>query len=178
MRLVALVLMAAFLVPEGVSAETLAAAAAREKARREKLAREKAGAGRVITQDDLSAPGAKEQQSAPSPTPAPSPLRESTPDGTIVERDLGRERLVESFRARHRTAEAAVDRAEAELTDAQRQLGALPNVSLAPPELYYARQVAEERVARAQQRLAEAEARRGEIEDEARRAGLYPGDLR
>lgn len=178
MRVLGLLLALALASPSLLTGENLAAAAAREKARRERLAREKAEAGRTITQEDLSAAHAPVPESRPSATPAATPAAEGTPDGTVAGRDAERARLVEWFRGRHRAAAVGVARAEAELADALRQLGALPNVTVAPPELYYAREVAEERVARARERLTEAEARRDESEDEARRAGLYPGDLR
>ncbi len=175
-----LLLMAVLAAPAALEGESLGEAAAREKARREEV--ERAGQVAPLTEKELAqgrpSPTPTPESAAPPAAPAALPGAEAEAGPSMTPPDDEHARLVESFRARYAEAVAAVDKAEEALKAAARELDAIPDVRLATPEMYYARHAAQERVRRAQAGLAQAEAQRDAIEDEARRAGLYPGDLR
>jgi hypothetical protein len=192
----------ALAVPALCDAQSLGAAAAKEKQRREEAQRKRNGAAKTVTEDDLASYGAKESPASsapeegaggasPDPTPRartgappakrPQPLEitlpgaEETATPSQAEGDSDRSRLVGEFRRRHSSAEADVRRAEAALADAEEYLD---KVKRTPVVRDGTREHADSRVEAARAELERAKEARDDIEDEARRAGLYPGDLR
>jgi hypothetical protein len=100
---------------------------------------------------------------------------QKTPDE--APRDEARGRLVAEIRERYFRADAEVKRAEARLATAERELES----SRSGVPTYHGnstRYRAEQGVEQARRALAAAKEKRDAIEDEARREGLYPGDLR
>jgi chromosome segregation ATPase len=83
--------------------------------------------------------------------------------------------VVASFRQRHSLAERRVSEAEHVLKDAE---GRLERVKRDANRDMSAREWADRRVEEAQAQLERAKEERDAIEDEARRAGVLPGDLR
>jgi hypothetical protein len=196
MRLACALVALVLVVPAGSAAQDLGAAAAKEKQRREEARRKREGAAKTVTEDDLASYAEKNRQESPAANgdaTAPgggegSPSPETGAPPTVVlpgaeqretaseERDSGaRDRLVTDFRLRLRSAEKAVLTAEKGLADAEDYLG---KVKRTPVPRMGTRERADERVEAARAELERAKEARDAILDEARRAGLFPGDLR
>jgi hypothetical protein len=180
--------------------DSLADVAARERARRERIGA--TADGKVLTQEDLDRVRAEEPERAPDA--APSPQDEATAaagasapdqagpdkgdgaeeaagdtDGSqTLDEDAQRRLVTARIRGQYKAAEERVERARADLEQAQAERAKLPDVPLAPGALYGSIMRADERVQQAEAALDRAEQRLDEIADEARRAGVYPGDLR
>ena len=110
--------------------------------------------------------GAQEQAARSAATPEDS------------DRDAERRRLTPALRSRYQAAVRKVEEAEAGVASAQRDLDDSGRVELDARYLNRERYRAGRRLESARSALATAQKQRDEIEDEARRAGLYPGDLR
>jgi len=92
-------------------------------------------------------------------------------------RDEARARLVADIRERYFRADAEVQQAERRLAAAERELESAREAAPSASS-NYKNSHAEQNLEQARRALAAAKEKRDAIEDEARREGLYPGDLR
>ncbi len=207
MQLTHMLVALALAAPAGVCAQDLGAAAAKEKQRREEAKRAEQAPGKALTDDDLATYGEKRRAESPEadqpgpngqapaeprPSPkaaeqggalpaveiGPAPSRAAVDDGSErkkKEQAAERAALVRSFRRRHEAAQERADAAEQRLRRAEDYL---EKVKRAPMARLGTRERAEADVDSARQDLEKAKDGVIEVEDDARRAGLYPGDLR